>query len=38
MSKTIQCPRCGMPYDIPDDAPTDRWSCDCGEVWGLDDD
>ena len=35
-SVRIECPNCGMPYDVP--ASLDRWSCDCGESWQLGDD
>jgi hypothetical protein len=31
----FQCPRCEMPFHVPDDAGVTRWSCDCGESWQL---
>ena len=33
-SKRIECPNCGMPFDVPTEV--DRWSCDCGASWELD--
>ena len=32
----IECPSCGMPFDVPEYI--DRWSCDCGESWQVGDD
>ncbi len=32
---SIECPRCGMPFDIPEDQGIEHWSCDCGESWDL---
>ena len=32
--KSIECPNCGMPFDVPEEA--DHWSCDCGASWELD--
>lgn len=32
---STDCPNCGMPFDIPDDADVSRWSCDCGESWEV---
>jgi len=29
----IECPNCGMPYDVPEHI--DHWSCDCGESWQV---
>ena len=33
-SKRVECPNCGMPYDVPVEA--DAWSCDCGATWEFD--
>jgi len=33
LSVSIECPSCGMPYDVPESV--DRWSCDCGESWEI---
>jgi len=33
-SKRIECPNCGMPFDVPEEV--DHWSCDCGASWKLD--
>jgi hypothetical protein len=27
----IECPSCGMPYDIPDETEVETHLCDCGE-------
>ena len=32
--KHIECPNCGMPFDVPEEV--DHWSCDCGASWELD--
>jgi hypothetical protein len=26
----VECLNCGMPYDIPDEPPTETFLCDCG--------
>ena len=33
LSVSIECPGCGMPFDVPESV--DRWSCDCGESWEI---
>ncbi len=35
-TRRITCPDCGLPYDIPTDEGIERWSCDCGAAWRLD--
>jgi hypothetical protein len=26
----VECSECGVPYDIPDEPPTETFLCDCG--------
>ena len=33
LSVSIECPGCGMPFDVPQSV--NRWSCDCGESWEI---
>lgn len=28
----VECPSCGMPYDIPDELVPEKHLCDCGEI------
>ena len=34
----VECSRCGMPYDLPDDLEAETHLCDCGKIMQIEED